>query len=161
MKCRHPEIKHDLDDITGTAKPPFIHQLSSPPGLCNEQTFHPKPKLHHPGAVGYLHISAENEVSSEALSDGDSDQPIRERYPFGQSYKPWATTRTMFCLPVNLYYSGDFQATACVTHWKALISHLYNQSSKKKKIVRTPSSATRTLVSFDLSPYNDRTLPFT
>lgn len=96
MKCRHPETKHDLDDNTGTAKPPFIHQLSSPPALCNEQTFHPKPKLQNPGAMGYLHISAENEVFSEALSDGDPDQPIRERYPFGQAYKPWAQPERCF-----------------------------------------------------------------
>ena len=49
-----------------------------------------KPKLLHPGAMGYPHISPENEVFSEALIDGDPDQPIRERYPFGQAYKPWA-----------------------------------------------------------------------
>jgi len=44
-----------------------------------------KPKLLHPGAMGYPHISPENEVFSEALIDGDPGQPIRERYPFGQA----------------------------------------------------------------------------
>lgn len=85
MKCRPPETKHDPDDITGTAYPPFIHKLSLPSALCNEKTFYPKSKLHHAAAVGCLQISAENDVSSEALIDGDPDQPIRKRNPFGQS----------------------------------------------------------------------------
>lgn len=66
--------------------PPKRHSFSDYlPAPCNEQNFQPKPKLHHPAAVGCLQISAENDGSSETLIDGDPDQPIRERNPFGQS----------------------------------------------------------------------------
>jgi hypothetical protein len=59
-----------------------------------------------------------------------------------------------FCPLVN-FYSGDVQTTSfLLTRWKTLISYRYNQASKTR-IMRTPSSEPRTLVSFDFSPYNE------